>query len=191
MAYSHQTHTQRLFALMGSDDVKLNDKRYMQKLKKRIKEDHELKLKQREEALALNEVKREKRLILGGVISAPIDELENTQRRSAERKRRKKRRSSKSSQEGENQDETSTEAGKSSASDRNSRLSRHTPADDNKDVASSDTDTKNKQSVDGDQTEQDDKLETERGKTPSLLYDLQDEESVSGLYAVAEKLVHK
>ncbi|XP_002733968.1 uncharacterized protein LOC100375317 [Saccoglossus kowalevskii] len=125
MPFTPSAHSQRLLSLMGTDEVRITDKRYMDKLKKRLQVEYEVNLKKREEALALTEVKREKELILQGKIPCPYDVLEKKQRKvKHKRKRSKKRKSSKGSNSGASEGESSEGGRKRSIHASKGRLSR-------------------------------------------------------------------
>lgn len=64
---------QRLCNLMGTDVIRLNDKRYFQKLSDRLQEEYETVMDKEEEARAASENERLRRLMLEGVIKNPHD----------------------------------------------------------------------------------------------------------------------
>ncbi|XP_052221729.1 uncharacterized protein LOC127838182 isoform X1 [Dreissena polymorpha] len=64
---------QRLCDLMGTDVIRLNDKRYFQKLSERLQDEYETIMDKQEEARAASEEQRIRRLMLEGVIDAPND----------------------------------------------------------------------------------------------------------------------
>ncbi|XP_035685009.1 uncharacterized protein LOC118421670 [Branchiostoma floridae] len=68
---------QRLRRLMGTDVVRINDQRYMEKLRDRIVAEYEAEIEKRESQLVLNERKRERRLVLQGLMppECPCQEL--------------------------------------------------------------------------------------------------------------------
>ncbi|XP_066295689.1 uncharacterized protein [Branchiostoma lanceolatum] len=68
---------QRLQRLMGTDVVRINDQRYMEKLRDRIVAEYEAEIEKRESQLILNERKRERRLVLQGLMppECPCQEL--------------------------------------------------------------------------------------------------------------------
>ncbi|XP_078686208.1 uncharacterized protein LOC144918945 [Branchiostoma floridae x Branchiostoma belcheri] len=59
---------QRLRRLMGTDVVRINDQKYMEKLRDRIVAEYESEIEKRESQLVLNERKRERRLVLQGLM---------------------------------------------------------------------------------------------------------------------------
>ncbi|XP_077987203.1 uncharacterized protein LOC144441494 [Glandiceps talaboti] len=197
MPFTPSPCKQRLVSLMGSDEVKVNDKRYMQKLKKRLDEDYQIKLRKRQEALALNEVKREKRLILEGIISRPIDEIERDKaRQRAPHRRKKKRKHSKGSQDGTQSAENPDESRPGSICGPSNH--RHSCCHGNtyENASSSEDDTQLSQEDETNDEDEDIEEKCRSGKskrelTDPVLCNLMEEESVSGLYSLAERLVTK
>ncbi|XP_052789530.1 uncharacterized protein LOC128224001 isoform X2 [Mya arenaria] len=64
---------QRLCDLMGTDVIRLNDKRYFQKLSEKLQDEYETVMDKQEDARAASEHERIRRLMLEGVIDAPND----------------------------------------------------------------------------------------------------------------------
>ncbi|XP_071821322.1 uncharacterized protein [Apostichopus japonicus] len=62
---------QRIRRLMGSEGVKLTNGKFMDKLALKVKEEYEHDLAKREEELALGEIRREKELVLKGILDTP------------------------------------------------------------------------------------------------------------------------
>ncbi|KAL4218970.1 hypothetical protein ACF0H5_021556 [Mactra antiquata] len=86
---------QRLSDLMGTDVIRLNDKRYFQKLTERLHDEYETTMDKQEEARMASEEQRLRRLMLEGVIDAPDDYravvFGNKPKQNKKKKRRKSR----------------------------------------------------------------------------------------------------
>ncbi|XP_060575266.1 uncharacterized protein LOC132732779 isoform X7 [Ruditapes philippinarum] len=84
---------QRLCDLMGTDVIRLNDKRYFQTLTKRLQDEYETIMDKQEDARAASEDQRLRRLMLEGIIDAPNDYravvLGHDKKQNKKKKRRK------------------------------------------------------------------------------------------------------
>ncbi|XP_060575267.1 uncharacterized protein LOC132732779 isoform X8 [Ruditapes philippinarum] len=84
---------QRLCELMGTDVIRLNDKRYFQTLTKRLQDEYETTMDKQEDARAASEDQRLRRLMLEGIIDAPNDYravvLGHDKKQNKKKKRRK------------------------------------------------------------------------------------------------------
>ncbi|KAK3087449.1 hypothetical protein FSP39_006026 [Pinctada imbricata] len=58
----------RLQSLMGSDVIRLNDRKYTQQLRRKLDEEYEAKMRKKEETLAKAEKERVRKLMLEGII---------------------------------------------------------------------------------------------------------------------------
>lgn len=107
---------QRLCNLMGTDVIRLNDKRYFQKLSTRLQEEYESEMDKEEDARMASENERLRRLMLEGVIENPHDYRaiihgEHTQHRRTKKKKRSKRKKRPESSQGTDNTKTVTSQG--------------------------------------------------------------------------------
>ncbi|XP_045202636.1 uncharacterized protein LOC123556093 isoform X2 [Mercenaria mercenaria] len=83
---------QRLCDLMGTDVIRLNDKRYFQTLTQRLQDEYETIMDKQEDARAASEHERLRRLMLEGIIDAPNDYRAVVQGHDKKQNKKKKRR---------------------------------------------------------------------------------------------------
>ncbi|XP_064617071.1 uncharacterized protein LOC135481069 isoform X2 [Liolophura sinensis] len=184
---------QRLERLMGTDVVKLNDKKYMLKLEKNIQQEYEAALNKKETERMAIEQMRMRRLVVQGLSSDDYDEMGNPKNRKGRRRKKVTY-----DDQGSDSEDLKKIAGKGRQPGHHAKyqdVKGQKPRDLRDSPAAGENHSKESSKNDALEDTVQDVIDSKPARSPREKYEsplvkqMKEEETVAGLYRIAQKIV--